>query len=264
MRRPFAVLLAAALAASTSASAAAQELRLDPPPPESGRFRLGDVSLLPGEEGGSPPRPGLFDRRTVLVTGGLLLTVPVAGYFLWWRSHKATSFHVGHEGYFGRNTYAGGADKVSHFVFNGIAQHALQKLYEDLGHPPSDARWLAFGATVVGGLIVETGDGFKYGGFSWEDISANTAGALSEAGIASATARFPLASPTRGRRRATSPNITRRRSTRRTSIFSASFPGCAGIPGPPASSSCRSPTERRGTTTFRSASASATSGWSSV
>lgn len=44
------------------------------------------------------------------------------------------SFHVTHEGFFGRNTYAGGADKASHFVDYQFLSKELANFYGVLGY----------------------------------------------------------------------------------------------------------------------------------
>jgi hypothetical protein len=154
-------------------------------PVAGGGFAFRPISLLPERDASAAPgRPAfgpLLDRKTVLVTGGLLLGVPVAGWLLWWSGHKTTSFHLASEGWFGRNTYAGGADKASHFAFDYILEQSAESLFLRMGHSPSDSRILAVAGASLGGLIGEVGDGFKFGGASWEDAASNVLGALAGA-----------------------------------------------------------------------------------
>ena len=94
------------------------------------------------------------------------------------------SFHVTYEGFFGRHTYAGGADKAAHFVDSSIASKELGKLYEKLGFTETQSRWLGFGVAALGGLAIELGDGVTAYGFSPEDLLMDVLGSGSSALIA--------------------------------------------------------------------------------
>jgi hypothetical protein len=131
-----------------------------------------------------PPALPMLDKKTVIVSAAMLATVPIAGYFIWWQGNDFTHFKFAEEGWFGEDTYAGGADKASHFVASTIAGHGLQRLYQSMGHTPSDARWLSIGVVGLAGLIIEAGDGFKYGGAAWQDAVMNVAGGAMGAEIA--------------------------------------------------------------------------------
>jgi hypothetical protein len=87
------------------------------------------------------------------------------------------SFHVTHEGFFGRDTYAGGADKADHFVDSAIAAKELAIAYDRLGFSPRTSRLLGFGLSALGGLLIEIGDGTTYYGFSFEDLTMDLLGA---------------------------------------------------------------------------------------
>ncbi|HYN40905.1 MAG TPA: hypothetical protein VE129_03945, partial [Thermoanaerobaculia bacterium] len=73
-------------------------------------------------EARSPRSQRLLDRRTALVSAGILAAVPIIGYFTWWGPEKKTTFHFRPEGFFGSTTYTGGADKASHFVTSAILE----------------------------------------------------------------------------------------------------------------------------------------------
>ena len=96
------------------------------------------------------------------------------------------SFHFTSEGFFGERTYAGGADKASHFVDHTILSKELAYLYEKMGYSRRDSILLGFGVAVAGGLLNEVGDGFNKYGFSWEDLTMNVLGAGASAAIAAA------------------------------------------------------------------------------
>jgi hypothetical protein len=87
------------------------------------------------------------------------------------------SFHFTSEGFFGRNTYAGGADKAAHFVDSSLASKELGKLFHVLGWSETQSRWLGFGLSTLSGLVIEIGDGVTDYGFSPEDMLMNVLGA---------------------------------------------------------------------------------------
>jgi hypothetical protein len=95
------------------------------------------------------------------------------------------SFHFGNEGWFGQNTYAGGADKASHFVDYFIVSKELSFLYNTLGYSRARSIWTGLGVTLLGGLVNEFGDGFNRYGFSYEDLTMDAAGAITAAVVSS-------------------------------------------------------------------------------
>lgn len=89
------------------------------------------------------------------------------------------SFHFTNEGYFGRNTYAGGGDKASHIVSYYGVSRLLTSVYEVSDLPEEKSYTLASGVSVLTGLATELGDGTTRYGFSHEDLVADSIGALS-------------------------------------------------------------------------------------
>ena len=87
------------------------------------------------------------------------------------------SFHFHSEGWFGRNTANGGADKGAHFVDYYIISRELTFLYAKLGYSTTASRWLGLGVAVLTGLTTEIGDGTNQYGFSYEDLIADVTGA---------------------------------------------------------------------------------------
>ncbi|MGH7303403.1 MAG: DUF2279 domain-containing protein [Candidatus Rokuibacteriota bacterium] len=96
------------------------------------------------------------------------------------------SFHTTNEGYFGQRTYAGGADKASHFVDYTILSKELANLYGKIGYSRRDSILLGFGVSLATGVLNEVGDGFNHYGFSWEDLAMDALGASASAAIAAA------------------------------------------------------------------------------
>jgi hypothetical protein len=91
------------------------------------------------------------------------------------------SFHFGNEGWFARDSYAGGADKASHFVDYFIISKELSYLYNTLGYSRKQSIGLGLGVALLGGLMNEFGDGFNRYGFSYEDLAMDASGALAAA-----------------------------------------------------------------------------------
>jgi hypothetical protein len=114
--------------------------------------------------------------RMTWVTAGVLVGSAVSSLSGGWTRHFE-SFHFTEEGWFGRGTYAGGADKVSHLVLYNILARELRIGYERMGYETDRAYAMGFGVALAGGLIVELGDGIAIFGFSWEDLLTDAIGA---------------------------------------------------------------------------------------
>lgn len=128
------------------------------------------------------PRPDrLLDGRTAAVSAGVLLAVPVFGWFAWWAPEERRALHLEPEGWFGRTTYAGGADKASHFVTAAILEDGAEAIYRALGKDERQSRILGVALVSASGLLIEMGDGITPYGFSWEDAATNVLGALTAA-----------------------------------------------------------------------------------
>jgi len=187
--------LARALLVSLFASRlqAAESFRLFPPPPqhyfqdvaETGPRAL-DLDLSHPFAGGGwgaleseilsvgSPQPKSRTLAVGLVTLGVLGGSIASSLDT---GHERQSFHWANERWFQEDTYAGGGDKASHFVFyNGLSRE-LAVQYRLWGYGKDQATMMAFVTAAAAGLIVEVSDGLTVFGFSWEDFAMDTLGA---------------------------------------------------------------------------------------
>ena len=129
---------------------------------------------------GAPEEPtarGLRWKNAAAI-GGIAATVGIYGMNSWWEDGFSGSFRTADEGWFGQNTYAGGADKAGHAYFTYTAARLLTRGFEaignDTGHALRLGTWTSLGVMTA----VEVVDGFsKKFSFSKEDAVANAVGA---------------------------------------------------------------------------------------
>ncbi len=129
------------------------------------------------------PGPDALPRelrwKNAAMIGGIGLTVGIYGANGWWKDGFSGSFRTVDEGWFGRTTYAGGADKAGHAFFTYSGARLLTRGFEALGN--DTGRSLRLGAWTSLGVMtgIELVDGFsKKFRFSMEDAVANAAGAV--------------------------------------------------------------------------------------
>ncbi|MBP7735854.1 MAG: DUF2279 domain-containing protein [Spirochaetes bacterium] len=122
----------------------------------------------------------------------ILFGFPVNTYvvaMLTWDWGKTTKFRLSHEGWFGANTYSGGADKAAHMYSHYLLMRVFYNIfnYTESGKP---IKW-AYAAGLTGFLAlgIEIGDGFckNQHGFSVADLTMGFLGI----GIASILELFP-------------------------------------------------------------------------
>ncbi len=65
------------------------------------------------------------------------------------------SFHFTNEGFFGRTTYAGGADKAAHVVDYAIVSKELAYAYGLLGFSRTESIWMGFAVASFAGFVTE-------------------------------------------------------------------------------------------------------------
>lgn len=131
-------------------------------------------AMRPPPPPGTPPKD-FWDTKTVLTTSGaLVIGTFYAASGLWEFEHL--DFHFKGDGWFGPNTYAGGADKVSHFTLSATISRELALLYDMYGKTQAQSIAMAFGITAFTGFMVEIGDGLSPYGFSWQDLTVDVLG----------------------------------------------------------------------------------------
>lgn len=125
-----------------------------------------------------PAEPADHRLLAAASVGGIYLAFSTWAYFAWYRDVPALAeFGWGGDGYFGRNTYAGGADKLGHAWANLVLARATTGVLRLGGFGATSAA--IAGSALSWGLFlaVEVKDGFYYK-FSPGDALMNTAGAV--------------------------------------------------------------------------------------
>ncbi|MBZ0097129.1 MAG: YfiM family protein [Sulfuricella sp.] len=115
-------------------------------------------------------------RTQALIWGGAGAVVAY-GAANWWKDGFSGHFRTTNEGWFGQDTYTGGADKMGHAYAPYVGTRLLARAFEWAGHDRDSSLYLS-AATVFGTLLaVETLDGFsnRYK-FSKEDLIMNAVG----------------------------------------------------------------------------------------
>jgi hypothetical protein len=207
-RIPQAVILAGALAgAAAAAHVEAQEFHLFSESPPGSRFADVHWADSPGSvldfetiarleatswqgSGADDPLPApwtarprpekLFTTATTVWTAGAVAAGVLQGIGAplqyGWVAYNTTD-----EGWFGRDTYTGGADKVSHFILSSGVSRLLYETYTHLGHPPEQSFNLAVATAFTSGLMVEVMDAFSVYGFSFQDLAVDALGSAAGA-----------------------------------------------------------------------------------
>ncbi len=116
-----------------------------------------------------------YDRflQTTLIGAGVVTIWGVINWDYFSKSPNATS-----EGWFGNDTESGGADKIGHAYTTYAFSHALGILYEYWGFNQENAALYGALSSYAIMTYMELGDAFSDYGTSYEDLIANTVGAL--------------------------------------------------------------------------------------
>lgn len=115
--------------------------------------------------------------RTHLLIGGAATSLLWYASVHWWNDTMSSDFRTVNEGWFGQDTYTGGADKLGHLYSTYVGTRLLTNAFEWAGHDRDSAAWLAAATTWGSMLAVEIGDGFStHYRFSKEDLIMNTLG----------------------------------------------------------------------------------------
>lgn len=122
----------------------------------------------------------------------VLAAVPINTFavaFIAWDWGETGRFRLGKEGWFGKGTYTGGADKMAHLYAHYTLMRILYNVYEytESGGP---TKW-AYSAGITGAIAlgIEIGDGFckNQNGFSFADLGMGLLGI----GTAALLEQFP-------------------------------------------------------------------------
>lgn len=139
-------------------------------PPMDSRWRSG---RQPAEAQGD----FLVRQRTLGIMIGNSLAVALYGKKHWWQDGFNSRFRTVNEGWFGQQTYSGGADKLGHFYMNYASTRLFARAFEWCGNGAGQSLRLAAGLTLGTFTAVEVLDGFsKKWRFSKEDVIMNAAG----------------------------------------------------------------------------------------
>ena len=95
---------------------------------------------------------------------------------LFWDWGKVNGFNFRDEGWFNKNTYAGGTDKVAHMYSHYLINRGSYALYRNSGLSHRDALKQSFYLATTIGVLIEVGDGISHYGFAINDLIADMAG----------------------------------------------------------------------------------------
>lgn len=147
----------------------------------------GVVGAAPVRAAELPP-PGAADARaeapaddgaklaSLGVVGGIHAGLWLWAYFAWYRDTPTQDFRWGGDGWFGRDTYAGGADKVGHFWSGNMLSRAGTEALLRGGWKPLPASLIGSGLGFLLLGAVEGKDAY-HTEFSPGDLVANLGGA---------------------------------------------------------------------------------------
>ena len=128
------------------------------------------------------------EQRAYWVTAGAVGLVGAYGATAWWAGDLGPKFRVRREGWFGADTYAGGADKLGHGFSTYLGTRLLVRAYQATGLSEQRSVERAAVASMATLMGVEIIDGFsKRFRFSPEDAVMN----LSGVGLAWLLERYP-------------------------------------------------------------------------
>lgn len=117
------------------------------------------------------------EKKALYANAAAVSFVTLYGFADW--DYGSAGFSFAHEGWFGKNSKYGGADKAGHFWATYTLSDAFTGMYKHWGYDSQPASsYGAFSAWAVQALM-ELEDGTsKSQGFDWADMTMNTIGAL--------------------------------------------------------------------------------------
>lgn len=150
---------------------------------QSGGSAGSDRNVAPGNvvkreaHGDSPDEMGPTDRRwwTLGALLGAYATVGGFLYYAWYRDRSPHEFALRDEGWFGEDTYAGGADKLGHLFGNYLLMRSTYNVLRSGDFDSRTASYIAAGATTAMFALVEVKDGYHLA-YSLNDQLMNLSG----------------------------------------------------------------------------------------
>lgn len=121
-------------------------------------------------------RPPFLNKDNInYINFGVPLTFIAYGAFFWdWG--KVNGFNFRDEGWFNKNTYAGGTDKLAHMYSHYLINRSSYYLYRNSGLTHDEALRNSFILATSVGVLIEIGDGISHYGFAVNDLIADMAG----------------------------------------------------------------------------------------
>ena len=144
---------------------------------EAYSFEKNATEQLYNFENSTPAASSFFNEAKVqYINWGLPVGFALYGAVFWdWG--QVHNFRTRDEGWFARDTYAGGADKLSHAYYSFLVDRISYNLYRTNGLSHQSALKYSFIMATVIGLLIETGDAFSNFGFSIGDFISDIVGA---------------------------------------------------------------------------------------
>ncbi len=139
------------------------------------------IATAPGRDDGLAK-----EQKALVLNAAAVATIATYGLIKW--DYFQTSPKSTPEGWLGRTTKSGGADKLGHFWISYAASDLLAYTYRRWGYSDSEANGLGTLSALGIGTLMELGDAYSGSfGFSYEDLVMNMAGA----GTAYVLGRYP-------------------------------------------------------------------------
>lgn len=113
------------------------------------------------------------------VVGGSYVLMGAYAYYSWYLTEDQVGFFVTDDGWFGKDTYAGGTDKIGHSFANYVITRTGYDVLSWAGLSRNKALATSIGLDALFFTAIEIKDGYTSNlGFSWGDIVSNLFGNL--------------------------------------------------------------------------------------
>ena len=116
------------------------------------------------------------DKYTTTLAIGSFTFLTLWGAAAWDWGKDGLRFGTGTEGWFGQNTYSGGADKFGHMFSLYMQKRTLNWMLIQMGHERQQANLYSTLMAEGLGIALEIGDGVSKYLFSFEDLFVDTVG----------------------------------------------------------------------------------------